>query len=93
MYGVNWLKSGLRAPFLRLEQVCEKFFGPSLNPLVHLGSLGWFLYWIIIVTGIYIYVFFDTGITQAYESLEYLPPCSGTSAESCAACIAMPRTV
>ena len=69
---MKWLKSGLRALFLRLEQVCEKFFGPGLNPLVHLGSLGWFLFWIVTVTGIYIYVFFDTGVTQAYASLEYL---------------------
>ena len=69
---MKWLKAGLRALFLRLEQVCEKFFGPGLNPLVHLGSLGWFLFWIVTVTGIYIYVFFDTGVTQAYASLEYL---------------------
>ena len=44
------LKSVLRAVFLRLEQVCEKFFGPALNPWVHLGSLGWFLFWIVTVT-------------------------------------------
>jgi ferredoxin/coenzyme F420-reducing hydrogenase delta subunit len=69
---VKFLKSALRSLFLRLEQVCEKFFGPSLNPFVHLGSLGWFLFWIVTVTGIYIYVFFDTGVTQAYASLEYL---------------------
>ena len=37
---------------------------------MHLGSLGWFLFWIVAVTGIYIYVFFDTGVTQAYASLE-----------------------
>ena len=66
------LKSVLRALFLRLEQVCEKFFGPALNPWVHLGSLGWFLFWIVTVSGIYVYVFFDTGVTQAYASLEYL---------------------
>jgi len=69
---MKFLKSALRSLFLRLEQVCEKFFGPGLNPLVHLGSLGWFLFWIVTVTGIYIYVFFDTGVTQAYASLEYL---------------------
>lgn len=66
------IKSGLRAIFLRLEQLGEKCFGPALNPWVHLGSLGWYLFWIITVTGIYIYIFFDTGVTQAYASLEYL---------------------
>jgi ferredoxin/coenzyme F420-reducing hydrogenase delta subunit len=69
---VKALKAGLRAFFLRLEQAGEKFFGAALNPFMHLGSLGWYLFWIIAVTGIYIYVFFDTGVTQAYASLEYL---------------------
>ena len=69
---MKYVKSGLRSVFLRLEQVCERVFGPGLNPIVHLGSLGWFLFWIVAVTGIYIYIFFDTGVTQAYASLEYL---------------------
>jgi ferredoxin/coenzyme F420-reducing hydrogenase delta subunit len=37
-----------------------------------LGALGWFFYWIVIVSGVYLYIFFDTGIHQAYESLEYI---------------------
>jgi len=37
-----------------------------------LGALGWFFYWIVIVSGIYLYIFFDTGITHAYQSVEYL---------------------
>jgi ferredoxin/coenzyme F420-reducing hydrogenase delta subunit len=37
-----------------------------------LGALGWFFYWIVIVTGIYLFIFFDTGITEAYNSVEYL---------------------
>ena len=45
---------------------------PAWNPLGHLGTLGWFFYWIVIVSGIYLYIFFDTGINQAYESLEYI---------------------
>jgi ferredoxin/coenzyme F420-reducing hydrogenase delta subunit len=47
-------------------------FTPDWNPLYHLGTLGWFFYWIVIVSGIYLYIFFDTGIKQAYESLEYI---------------------
>jgi quinol-cytochrome oxidoreductase complex cytochrome b subunit len=34
--------------------------------------LGWFFYWIVIVSGIYVYVFFDTGVTQAYQSVEHM---------------------
>jgi quinol-cytochrome oxidoreductase complex cytochrome b subunit/coenzyme F420-reducing hydrogenase delta subunit len=66
------LKTGLRAIFLRLEGVLEAAFGPRHNPLTQLGTLGWFLFWIVTVSGIYVYVFFDTGVTQAWLSLEQL---------------------
>lgn len=47
-------------------------FGPGGNPLSQLGALGFYAYWIVAVSGIYVYLFFDTGITAAYDSLEYL---------------------
>lgn len=65
-------KKTLRAVFLRLEQFCDLVFGPALNPFVHLGALGWWLFWAVCVSGIYVYIFFDTGVTQAYASLEHL---------------------
>jgi ferredoxin/coenzyme F420-reducing hydrogenase delta subunit len=69
---VNSIKKALHAVFLRLEQLCNLAFGAALNPLVHLGALGWLLFWTVCVSGIYVYIFFDTGVTQAYASLEYL---------------------
>jgi quinol-cytochrome oxidoreductase complex cytochrome b subunit len=66
------LKRGLRAVFLRLEAALEAVFGPRHNPLTQLGTLGWFLFWIVTVSGIYVYIFFDTGVTQAWESLDKL---------------------
>jgi ferredoxin/coenzyme F420-reducing hydrogenase delta subunit len=47
-------------------------YTPACNPMQQLGALGWFFYWIVIVSGIYLYIFFDTGISQAYQSVEYL---------------------
>ncbi len=47
-------------------------FGPPNNPLVCLGALGWFFFWIAAGSGIYLYIFFDTGITNAYASVEYI---------------------
>lgn len=61
-----------RAAFESVDKLFNKAFTPAWNPLYHLGTLGWFFYWIVIVSGIYLYIFFDTGITQAYESLEYI---------------------
>lgn len=60
----------LRAVFDALEAFCSRAFTAPWNPLLQLGSLGWFFYWIVAISGIYLYVFFDTGITRAYDSLE-----------------------
>jgi len=69
---VNLLKRSLRAIFARLEQLLASIFGPTLNPMVHLGPMGWFLFWVVAVSGIYVYIFFDTGVTDAYDSLQKL---------------------
>lgn len=66
------MKRALRWLFHRVEAGLAAVFGPRLNPIPQLGSLGWFLFWIVTVSGIYVYVFFDTGVTQAWESLERL---------------------
>ncbi len=60
----------LRAVFDALEALCSRAFTAPWNPLLQLGSLGWFFYWVVAISGIYLYVFFDTGITRAYDSLE-----------------------
>ena len=63
-------KAILRAPLERIESVFDAAFTPALNPLYQLGALGWFFYWIVAVSGIYLYMFFDTGVEQAYASIE-----------------------
>jgi ferredoxin/coenzyme F420-reducing hydrogenase delta subunit len=69
---VKALKGALRWLFLQLEAGLGAVFGPRLNPIIQLGTLGWFLFWIVTASGIYVYIFFDTGLTQAWESLEKL---------------------
>ncbi len=66
------LKHFMRILFGRADALFDLAFGQRLNPLAWLGSLGWFFYWIVAGTGIYLYIFFDTGITNAYESVEYI---------------------
>ena len=56
-----------RAAFESVDRLFDRAFTPAWNPLYQLGTLGWFFYWIVIVSGIYLYIFFDTGISQAYE--------------------------
>ena len=66
------LKGVLRRLFLVLDRPLDACFGTSGNPLAQLGALGFFFYWIVAVSGIYLYVFFDTGISEAYASVEYM---------------------
>lgn len=62
----------IRDGFDRAERLLDRAFGPDWNPLAQLGPLGWFLFWIVAGTGIYLFIFFDTGVQAAYTSVEWL---------------------
>lgn len=62
----------LRLGYDRVERLLDRAFGADWNPLAQLGPLGWFLFWIVAVTGIYLFIFFDTGVTDAYASVLWL---------------------
>src|SRR5690606_38668165 len=64
------LQRGLRALFMGAEALINRAFGDRLNPLYHLGAITFFLFWIVAVTGIALYVFFDTSVHGAYASVE-----------------------
>ena len=58
--------------FLRLENVFNGIFGPALNPFYYLGAIAYLMFWIIVVSGFYIYAFYDTGVEGAFNSVERL---------------------
>lgn len=64
----TWVRNG----FDRAERILDRAFGPDWNPLAQLGPIGWFLFWTVAATGIYLFIFFDTGVTRAYASIEWL---------------------
>ncbi|RME98805.1 MAG: cytochrome b/b6-like protein, partial [Alphaproteobacteria bacterium] len=66
------LRALLRSVFDRAEHWLGFAFPMQWNPLLNLGALGFFFYWIVTVSGIYVYIFFDTGVTQAFDSIEYM---------------------
>ncbi|MBO6519590.1 MAG: cytochrome b N-terminal domain-containing protein [Rhodospirillales bacterium] len=66
------IQSVLRIPFMWLEGWFDWAFGPRWNPMYYLGGLGFFYFWIVAVSGLYVYAFFDTGLTEAYDSVESL---------------------
>jgi len=65
-------RSALARAFHALERGFDRVFGPGANPLRQLGALGFWFFWIVTVSGVYIYAFFDTSIVGAYQSLEAL---------------------
>lgn len=66
------MKRYLKRGFLKAGAWADAVFGPTLNPLSQLGALGFFFYWIVAASGIYLYIVFDTSIVGVYESIEYL---------------------
>ena len=69
---IGVIRSVLRTGFGLIERPLERLFSPALNPLAQLGALGFFFFWIVAVSGIYLFIFFDTGIERAYQSVENL---------------------
>ncbi|MFO1220753.1 MAG: hydrogenase iron-sulfur subunit [Burkholderiaceae bacterium] len=67
---------GLRAAGLGLWQAAERIgdaaFGSALNPLRHLGTLGFLCFWLLAASGIYLYAVIDTSASGAYASIESL---------------------
>ena len=44
----------LRAILDEAERALSKAFPPQWNPLLNLGALGFFFYWIIVASGVYL---------------------------------------
>lgn len=58
--------------FLAIEGVANAAFTERWNPLYYLGGLTFFFLYVLIITGIYVYIFYDTEVSKAYISVEYL---------------------
>lgn len=63
------LRDSAKSLFQRTEEAFDAPFGGVHNPLRHLGAMGLYLLWIIVGTGLYLYIVVDTGVDQAYHSI------------------------
>lgn len=61
-----------RRGFDGLVLVLQRAFGSRDNPLHQLGAMTIFFCWIVLVSGIWLLIFFRTSVDGAYESVEYL---------------------
>jgi len=55
-----------------IERAFDRMFGAQANPWRHLGALSFFLFWIVVASGIYVYAFFDPSAAGAFRSVEAL---------------------
>ena len=62
----------VRRSYLLFEEWFNASFGPDWNPLYNLGTLAFFFFWVVLLSGIYLFIFFNTSIVGAYESVDYL---------------------
>jgi NAD(P)H-flavin reductase/ferredoxin len=69
---IGLLQRALRSLFMGAEAVFNRAFGDRLNPLYHLGAISFFLFWVVGVTGLYLYAFYDTSVEGAYRSVQAL---------------------
>ena len=65
-------QSVLQWLFMRVEALFNRAFGDRINPFYHLGSITFFLFWIVAGSGLYLYAFFETGVSGAYDSVQSL---------------------
>ena len=61
-----------RSVVQRVDRIFDAVFSSRLNPLRHLGALGFLFFWMIAISGIYIYAVLDTSATGAYQSIDNL---------------------
>lgn len=61
-----------RALFGALRRPMARAFESAENPLNHIGAMTVFFLWIVLVSGIWLLIFFHTSVSGAFESVEYL---------------------
>lgn len=66
------LVNPVKRAYLALESWFNISFGTAWNPLYHLGTLTFFFFWVVLISGIYLFIPFRGSIDGAYASVEYM---------------------
>jgi quinol-cytochrome oxidoreductase complex cytochrome b subunit/coenzyme F420-reducing hydrogenase delta subunit len=69
---VAFLKTTMKSAFMWIEGLFDWAFGSKWNPFYCLGALGYYYFWVVAISGVYVYIFFDTGVPKSYQSIEYM---------------------
>ncbi len=66
------MRAALSAGYRRVEHGFDAAFGSVLNPLRNLGAVAFLLFWLLAVSGIYLYAVLDTSASGAHASIDHL---------------------
>jgi len=69
---LNSLQAAAQRLFLRLDRLFIGLFGERANPLYHLGALSYWMFWLVVISGLYVYAFYETGVQTTYASVQSL---------------------
>ncbi|MBD3648891.1 MAG: cytochrome b N-terminal domain-containing protein [Pseudomonadales bacterium] len=58
------------AALQKFEKLLDRAFPSEWNPMYNLGALSFYLFWICSLTGVYLFVFFETSLDGAWHSVE-----------------------
>src|SRR3990167_278450 len=62
----------IAAAYRAVEHAFDAPFGAAHNPLKHLGALGFMFFWLLVISGVVLYVLLDTSAEGAYRSIDEL---------------------
>jgi len=66
-----WLSRVCRSVFYFIEARFNKVFGTD-NPFYHLGDLGFYFFYIMLVSGIYLFFYYEPTVTGSFDALQRL---------------------
>ena len=61
-----------RSAFQLLQKPLSRAFDSEQNPLNYLGALTIYFCWIVLISGLWLLIFFRTSVSAAFGSVEYL---------------------
>ncbi|MBE7414274.1 MAG: hypothetical protein HS130_03190 [Deltaproteobacteria bacterium] len=62
----------LQRLWLRMEARVSRLTTPAYNPFYYLGALGIFFLWVILVSGVYLFLFYSISVKGAWLSVQDL---------------------
>jgi len=62
----------IKHAYLAMEAWLNIAFSSEWNPLYNLGRLAFFFFWVVLISGLYLFIFFDTSLSGAYVSVDYI---------------------